>query len=704
MNDRAPENNENMHAVPSKGSLARLLTALLAAALAALAAGCTVSTLRLDAAERARIAEESQRKLFEGQEPLSGALTLHEAMARALKYQAEHRQRQMEEAAAAAQLEVAQFDLLPRITANAGYNWRNNEAFGLGFTPAGTVAATPSASVERNRSTASLGVSWNILDFGVSYYRARQLSDQKLIAQERRRKAVQTLMHDVRVAWWRAEAAERLLPDSDKLLAEIEQAIEKTRLIETRKLLPPVQTATLRRALFDLSQQIAFRRQDLVQAKVDLSALINAPPSAELKIAVLPRAERRLVPDLVADLEKLEGLALLQRPELAEEGYRARISTDEARKALLALLPNLSLDVATNYDSNRFLVNNTWLSSGANLVVNLTRLMSLPALNRSEEAQKRADEARRLTMAMAVLAQTHLAAVRYTLVADEYYVWEEATRDDDLIVEYLASAERAGIDTELELIRARARAMASHINRGLAYANVQAAIARIYNSVGYDAVPEQDEAKAVADLTGQLAGRLDEMEKANFQPRTRAPRPQVAIGEVRGGTPRLVALAREGVERVLATARLQAAEPATANVLLDLELQVDPPREGRRSARIVITARPLAGAAPIRREFASTLSEPVDEEQWRVLGEGAVYRVISEVATVRITRPALRTPRPGPAAEAAGRALRADHELRGPEPSNGHHLAAQEAASSARAEPLALRLDAELEAGTPGRQ
>ena len=34
---------------------------------------------------------------------------------------------------------------------------------------------------------------------------------------------------------------------------------------------------------------------------------------------------------------------------------------------------------------------------------------------------------------------------------------------------------------------------------------------------------------------------------------------------------------------------------------------------------------------------------PVDNEQWRVLGEGAAYRVITEIPPVRITRPALRT-------------------------------------------------------------
>ncbi len=594
----------------------------------------------MDAAERARLAADTQRQMFEGQEPLDGPLSLAQAVARSIKYQAEYRQRRMEEAAAEAQLDVSQFDLLPKLTLNAGYSWRNNEAFGFGFTPSGTIATTPTASQERTHTTSSIGLAWNLLDFGVSYFRSRQLANQKLIAEERRRKAVQTLMHDVRVAWWRAEAAERLLPAADRLLGEVDQAIDKTRYIEARKLLPPVQTATLRRALLDLSQQIAFRRQDLAQSRIELAALVNAPPGGELRIAS-PLSEAREVPDLTADVEKLEALALQSRPEIAEEGYRARISADEARKALVALLPNLSLDLSRNRDSNKFLLNNVWTAAGVNVAFNLVKAFSLPALNRSEEAQRHADDARRQAMGMAVLAQTRLAAVRYALVADEFLVWDQAARDDDLIVQYLSSSEKVGIDNELELIRARARAMASHMNRDLAYANLQATVARLFNSVGYDAVPGEDESKAVAELAGQVEGRFAELERVTFTQRAIAKKVALAPGNITGAEPRVAALLRDGIDRVLDSAGMKADAQGVADALLDIELVVGARAERRRPVSIVIRAVSPGGAA-IRREFKTTLSEPVDDEQWRVLGEGAAYRIIGDIAPARITRPALR--------------------------------------------------------------
>jgi len=142
-----------------------------------LATGC-VTTEPLSAEEREQLAVDSRRLMFEGQEAVERPLTLAEATARAIKYQAEHRQRRMEEAAAAAQLEVAQFDLLPRVTANAGYNYRNNDSFGFGFSPDGTISTNPTASVERIYTTGGVGLAWNVLDFGVSYYRKAALGPE----------------------------------------------------------------------------------------------------------------------------------------------------------------------------------------------------------------------------------------------------------------------------------------------------------------------------------------------------------------------------------------------------------------------------------------------------------------------------------------------------------------------------------------------
>jgi len=609
-------------------------------ALAALA-GCTVFPSPLDSEERARIAADSQAELFKGQEPLVAPLTLAEAMARAIKYQTEYRQRQMEQAAAEAQLDVARFDLLPRLTANAGYNWRNNDSFGFGFTPSGQIALNPSASVPRIYNTSSLGYSWNLLDFGVSYFRAKQLADQSLIAEEHRRKALQTLIHDVRIAWWRAEAAQRLLPAADALLAEIDRASERTRVIEARKLLPPQQTATLRRALLDLGQKISFRRPELVQARVELATLVNIAPGTDYRVAG-PASEEREILDFTADIGKLEEIALRARPEMAEEGYRAHISADEARKALVGLLPGVTLDISRNFSSNQFLVNNWWTSAGLTVALNLVRAFSLPALNRAEEAQRKADSARRLAMAMAILSQTRLAALRYDLVAEEYLIWKDATHDDDLIVGYLASSNKAGIDTELELLRARARALESRMNRDLAYSILQASEARLYHSIGFDAASREEEGKAVQELAKIVETRFAELERSSF---TRPPAPtraSVAIGPVKGLPPPTGDVLRKGVRRVLELSDIPVFDAKSAELRMEIDAQIDAAKDGRRGARVAVRLLRANGAAAGSAEFKTTTSEPIDDEQWEALGEGAAYRVLDRLLPLRARHSSLR--------------------------------------------------------------
>ena len=329
---------------------------------------------------------------------------------------------------------------------------------------------------------------------------------------------------------------------------------------------------------------------------------------------------------------------------MAEEGYRARISRDEARKAMVGLLPNVSLDVARNYDSNRFLVNNNWTSVGLQRRAQPRQGVLDPgACNRSEEAQKRADDARRQAMAMAVLAQTRIAAVRYTLVADEFMVWDEAARDDDLIVQHLASSEsgrhrqRAGADP-----RARARAGEPHQPRpGLRQRAGERSRA---STTRWATTPcrARTRSKAVAELANAVAGALRRVERASFSHARGSSRSRPwRVGQVSRrrsrASPRWCGRA---LDRVLDDGRLDWSDGG-ADVRLDLRLQAGcARRKGVRTVRVAVeraAARQLDGD-PALREFRTTLSEPVDDEQWRALGEGAAYRVDRRPRATRASR------------------------------------------------------------------
>ena len=607
-------------------------------AFVALLFGCAVSPVELEQSERERIASESLEKLFSGQELVSKPLSLYEATARAVKYQTEYRVKIMEEAAALAQIDVARFDLLPKLAVNAGYSTRNNDSFGFGFSPNGTPATNPSASSERTHNTASVGLVWNVMDFGVSYFRSKQLADQKLAATERRRKAVQNLIQDVRLAWWRAEAAQRLLPVIDAYFEEVEQTIEKTRIIESRKLLPPMQTASLRRALLDLQQQISLRREELAQARIELASIVNAPPGTEVLVSP-PDDYPAATLNLKESIPALEAVALRNRPEIAEEVYKSRISVSEARKAILGLLPGLNFDLTGNYDSNRYLVNNYWTSAGLSVAFNLVKAFSYPAVKRSNEAQQRLDESRRLAMAMAVLTQTRIAAVRFGLMAHEYGVWDEATLDDRKIVQFLESSAEVGIDTELELIRAKGRYTVSKINRDIMYANLEAALGRIYNSTGLDPGTLQADKLGMDELASQMKTQIADWQTANFAPKTAQISPSVSIADITGVPAGTLIAFRDSLGSVFAQSKLNVTSESDAQIQLFVGIELASLKGGGRPATVKVRLVDKSGrVAKFNSEFKTTLSEPVDEEQWRTLAEGAAFRLLGPMLRQQAVR------------------------------------------------------------------
>lgn len=157
--------------------------------LALVVSGCAVTSQPIDRSVSEQRAKSDLQNMYKDQEPLKGPLTLHEAMARAVKYNLEGRLKIMEEALAKRQLDLASFDMLPRMALSAGYAGRNNvSASSSRSVETGSQSLEPSTSQDRDRRVADLTMVWNVLDFGVSYINAKQQGDQRLIVQERRRR------------------------------------------------------------------------------------------------------------------------------------------------------------------------------------------------------------------------------------------------------------------------------------------------------------------------------------------------------------------------------------------------------------------------------------------------------------------------------------------------------------------------------------
>ena len=494
---------------PTPKPVCRTLAAALALALA-LTAGCTIRPEPLsDDEHRARVAED--RKAIASEfVPVSAPLTLPEAIARALKYNYENRLALMESVLQDRQLSVANFAMLPRLAVNAGYSARDNDLASVSqdvYPERHPRENNYQTSNDRAHHFADLTFTWNLLDFGVGYYQARQQADRVLVARERRRKVVNNIVKEVTAAYWRAATAERLLPQVRPVLARAEQALRASRSIEQDQLQPLIPTLEYRRNLLQVVGQLRKLAADLEVSKAQLAGLINVPAGAPLPIAVPSRSEA-LPGAMQASLEQLETVGLHYRPDLREEAYQARIDRLGVRKEMIRLLPGLSLLGSTSYDSNSYLLNRTWAEAGVRATWNLVNLAAGPSTIDAAEAQVEVDLWRRRALSIAAIVQINVAWQQYRRALDGYDSADALNDIEGKLLRAVANAETAEAQSGFDRIRRELSALSAQLDRDRALAELYAALANVYVSVGIDPYDGPIDGVELPEMTRTVAANL----------------------------------------------------------------------------------------------------------------------------------------------------------------------------------------------------
>lgn len=451
-------------------------------------------------------------------EPISGMLTLEQAIARALKYNLDRRTRLMEEAMAFRQLDISHYDMLPKLLAQAGYSWRNNDKISLSRnSETGELSPSQFISEERTHTLSTLGVSWNLLDFGVGYYNTRQQADRVLIASEKRRKAMHVLMQDVRTAFWRAASAQKLRGEVRNTLVLAEQALADSRKAEAERLRNPIDSLRYQRQVLENLRLLEAIDQELSTAQIELAALINAPIGQPLQLAEPEFKAHREALDI--PVERMEEAAMLANADVREQHYNARIAREEARKTLVRLFPNLSFNYGTNYDTDDFLVNDTWNDAGLQLSFNLFNLFTGPAQLQLAEAGVKLADQRRVAVQMATLAQTHLARQQMTNALRQFERADAIWETDQRISGHMQNRQISQMQSQLETVANQTTAILSLLRRYQALAQVQAAEARLQSTLGVEPRIGSVDTMTLSQLTEEVVGSQNSWSALGQSPR-----------------------------------------------------------------------------------------------------------------------------------------------------------------------------------------
>lgn len=450
---------------------------------AALPLGCTAQMGRIEArtqnaawdlaAYRARAPE------------LTGPLTLEAALDCADRYNIEvwiaaQEQQFQHELTTAARLKM-----LPSLIAGADVSRRSEyDASSSVSLETGKESLEPSYSAEKTGHRYDLTATWSLLDFGISYLRARQQSNRVSIAAEQERRVRQKLALEVTRAYWQAVTAR----DSALAAAQIEgrvwDALTKIRQQIEGKTVSPIEGLKRETRLLELQEELRRYQRTYLAAKAELATLIGLPPGTDFVLAQVDLDGP--VQTAACDVAELEEAALHNRPELFEKDREQAVTRDEARIALLELFPSPAVYWRFDFDRNNYLAFNEWNTFGLRATWDLLAIPQKLQRGAALQLQSELIAKRRTAIAVAILTQLHLALIDRAEAAGRLRSARRiAQKRHDLVTAYTSAVED-GKSHAGELLEQRMRYVQARAKELAAYAGLQVADARVQNTIGLD--------------------------------------------------------------------------------------------------------------------------------------------------------------------------------------------------------------------------
>ncbi len=456
-------------------------------------------------------------------------IDLYQAIAIAIKNNRDLRLNLMDSALSQGQMDVVKFDMLPKLSVNAGYkvlekhpasasvnmgpekDSEGNDITGSENTAAGALGDSPTYALSQQTPSNSydIGFTWNALDFGLSYVRAGQQADKYLISKELERKAIHNLTKEVIYAYWKTLSADELLSEINPLMERVNAALDDYEYIEELLISSPMDALLYQKELLDVLQILNTQRRALMDSRAQLSKLMGLLPNQEY---ILVQTDKPLT-ELNMTLEEQEEAALFSRPELLEVRYQEKVTAQEARASMLSLFPSLKFNATWTYDSNKYLLNKDNVEYGAVFGANLLNIFQAGNINDINKINEKLIEEQRLAVSMTVLSQVHIANINYAQTLREYsnakHYLNVAQRINDLI----SNAQKISRFGELELIREEASLLVSRLRNDIAYAEMQYSLGTLYSSVGMNFTPDNLSEISDADLAIALRDNLNQWTK-----------------------------------------------------------------------------------------------------------------------------------------------------------------------------------------------
>ncbi|MBT8420642.1 MAG: TolC family protein, partial [Gammaproteobacteria bacterium] len=221
------------------------------------------------------------------------------------------------------------------------------------------------------------------------------------------------------------------------------------------------------------------------------------------------------IPEWDMPLDHMEELAFHNNPDIRERSYQSRIAVKETHKAILSMLPGITLTSANKYDNDSLLESNHWYEWSTRLTWNVFNILKAPVRIEHAETGEKLTEMQRLALRMAVLAQVHVAnhqfsdARRLFQRADKFFQINHQISD-------LVATGRIGPQSVRDSVYEKTSEIIAQLQRYQAYAKLQAAYGQLHTTVGLDIAPPSVVSSDLAAVTMAVENRLLAWERGDL--------------------------------------------------------------------------------------------------------------------------------------------------------------------------------------------
>ena len=499
----------------------KMQVALIAAGAVAMAGGLLLSGCKSEKDYRDERAEfavlHSQKAKYRDQ--LEGKkMGLLECMRYALEHNLDVEVNKVEEAVAREMRTAEMLGMLPELTVTDTYTSRNNTPASSSQNIFGDAGGTYSYSTSQDRDLNYLNVdlALSVLDFGLAFFNTQQAEDRALLREQRTARAMQNLTLDVAKAYFQVAAAQKAINITEPLLEECRtQRAALSKLVQSRQI-TPFRGFDETKRFVNMEKRLTSYIRAYENSCVELRSLMGMYPAGKL---VVDDAVLRNAPDFnLPEIELMEQIALLQRPELYEIDIQKHINIIECRKTILQMFPNVRIYGDFTNSSNSFLYHMSWWELGVRAAYNLLKLPKQIATYMAYSRQVEAEELRTFAQAIGVMAQVRIAHANMFTTKERYNIDNENYRAyASQLKTAIATKQTAGALSTLELVHMRLETAETEIERLLSLGNYYISYYRLLNALGVRDLNVKTVKELKAELAQARERAREEMAKAQAE-------------------------------------------------------------------------------------------------------------------------------------------------------------------------------------------